>query len=130
MGDYIMLKPNLILPFLLILAAGMGIGSLHNAQARGGLPGFFTPFGFTLIALTFVIFVMGFIVYRYYDHPGSLSWGKALVASLIAMVLELVNLLTTLMSEGSLAGWLFHEYLGVAAGVLVFAKLLTERRRA
>ena len=117
-----------ILPFLLTLAGGMAVGSIHNAQMRGGLPGLTTPLGLFLIGGSFLIFVAGLVLLRYYDRPGSLSWGAALGFGGIALLVELGNLASTLSGKGSLAGWLFHEYLGLAAAILQFVKLLRERR--
>lgn len=117
-----------ILPILLTLAGGMAVGSIHNAQMRGALPGLTTPFGLTLIVLTAFVFIAGLVLLRYYDHPGSIKFGVALGAGSTALALELVNLATTLVGEGSLARWLFHEYLGLGVAVLQFVKLLWERR--
>ena len=106
---------KLIVPTALILATGMGIGSLHNAQARGSLPGFFTPFGFTLIALTFVAFICGILIFKYFDRADTITKRTAMGAAILATIIESLNLVTTLASEGSLSGWLFHEYLGIIA---------------
>ena len=119
---------NIILPVLLTLAGGMAIGSIHNAQMRGGLPGLTTPFGLILIVTTVLVFMAGLVLLRYYDHPGSLKFGVALGFCSAALAVELLNLVTTLMDGGSLSGWLFHEYLGLAAAILQFVKLLVERR--
>lgn len=120
---------HLILPFLLILAGGMGIGSVHNSQARGAMDGFFTPSGFILIAVISLIFLSGFVVFRFYDHPGGISWGWATAAAAVGFVLGALNLIGTLLDVGNLSGWLFHEYLGFIVATLMLAKILSERQR-
>lgn len=117
-----------ILPLLLILAAGMGIGSIHNAQMRGAIPGVFTPLGFGLIAATLVIFVCAVILFRFYDKSGVITRRLAIIAATIAFVLEALNLVTTVMAEGSISGWLAHEYLGVIVSAVLFVKILIEKR--
>ena len=115
------------LAIALILSTGMGIGSLHNAQVREALPGFFTPLGFMLIALTFIAFLAGLLVLLYSMNAGGFSRLHAIVASGIATVIQSLNLVTTLASEGSLEGWLFHEYLGVIVAPLILATLLVRK---
>lgn len=113
-----------ILPFLLILAAGMGVGSIHNAQSRGGIPDPDSGFGFTLIFATFIIFVIGFVVWRYYDGHKGVGKALALGGAVLAMVLELANLFSTLAAEGNLNGWLFHEYLGLVVSILLVIQIM------
>ena len=120
---------NTILPILLTLAGGMAVGSIHNAQSRGVLPGISTPFGVFLILAVLLIFLSGLVLLRYYDRPGSVKFGAALGFASLALVLELMNGATSLMDGGGLAGWLFHEYLGVVVSILLFAKLLFEKRK-
>lgn len=119
----------LLLPFAIILASGMAIGSIHNAQIRDVLPGIFTPFGAILIALSLLQLILGLLLWRYYEKLPPLAWRGALIAAGVITVIGSLNLITTLQSDGSLAGWLFHEYLGVIAGPLQFVKLLFERGR-
>jgi hypothetical protein len=95
---------------------------------RGGLPGLTTPFGLTLIVTTVIVFIAGLVLLRYYDRPGSVTFGTALGFGSLALILELGNLATTLMDKGSLTGWLFHEYLGLTVASLQFVKLWWERR--
>lgn len=116
-----------ILPILLTLAGGMAIGSLHNAQMRGALPGLTTPFGLILIVTTVLIFIAGLVLWRYYDRPGSVTFGMAMGFGSVALLMELGNLASTLADKGSLAGWLFHEYLGLVVASLQFVKMLWER---
>jgi hypothetical protein len=116
-----------ILPILLTLAGGMALGSLHNAQMRGALPGLTTAFGLILIVTTVIVFIAGLVLLRYYDRPGSVTFGAALALGSLALLMELSNLATTLMDKGSLTGWLFHEYLGLTVASLQFVKLLWER---
>ena len=117
-----------ILPILLTLAGGMAVGSLHNAQMRGAMPGLTTPFGLILIVTTVLVFTAGLVLLRYYDRPGSVAFGLAMGFASVALLMELGNLATTLMDKGSLTGWLFHEYLGLTVASLQFVKLLWERR--
>ncbi|MDE3090693.1 MAG: hypothetical protein KGJ80_15065 [Chloroflexota bacterium] len=118
---------NTILPILLTLAGGMAVGSIHNAQSRGALPGVTTPMGLVLILATLLLFVIGLVLLRYYDRPGSITFGVAMGCASVALFLELGNMATTVMTEGSFAGMLFHEYLGLVVAVLQFVKLLWER---
>ncbi len=114
----------------LILSTGMGVGSLHNAQMREALPGFFTPLGFTLIALTFLAFLGGLLLLFYAEKAGGFTRAHALGAAVFATVIEGLNLVTTLASEGSLHGWLFHEYLGVIVAPLILVVLLMKPQKA
>ena len=118
-----------ILPILLTLAGGMAVGSIHNAQSRALLPGITTPFGAFLILAVLLVFTAGLVLLRYYDRPGSVKFSVALGFASLALVLELMNTATNLADGGSLTGWLFHEYLGLIAAVLLFAKLLLEKRK-
>ena len=120
----------LLLPFAIILASGMAIGSIHNAQMRDVIPGAFTPFGGILLALTLVQLIIGLLLWRHYENLPPLAWRGAVIAAGIVTVIGLLNLITTLQGEGSLAGWLFHEYLGLIVGPLQLIKLLFERGRS
>ncbi len=124
------LNRNTILPVLLMLAGGMAVGSIHNAQMRGNLPGVTTSFGLILIVTTVLVFIAGLVLLRYYDRPGSITFGVALGFGSAALAVELLNLATSLVGGGTLAGWLFHEYLGLAVAILQFSKLLLEKRVA
>ena len=120
----------LLLPFAIILASGMAIGSIHNAQMRDVIPGACTPFGAILLALTLVQLIIGLLLWRHYENLPPLAWRGAVIAAGIVTVIGLLNLITTLQGEGSLAGWLFHEYLGLIVGPLQLIKLLFERGRS
>lgn len=107
----------------------MAVGSIHNGQSRGSLPALTTPFGLILIVSVLLIFAAGLVLLRYYDRPGSVTYRSAVGFASVALFFELLNLATTLGGGGSLAGWLFHEYLGFVVAILQFAKLLIERRK-
>ena len=116
-----------ILPLAIILSGGMGIGSIHNAQARGAMPGFSTVPGFLIILAVIIIFTLGLLVYRYTENLSPLKWRGAAIASFFIAFLEIGNLGSTLQAEGSIDGWLFHEYLGLVAGILLFVQILFEK---
>ncbi|MCX7643834.1 MAG: hypothetical protein N2Z62_00890 [Rhodobacteraceae bacterium] len=119
----------MILPLLLALAGGMAVGSIHNAQMRDALPGIATPTGFLLIALSLILFLSGiWILLRI--AGGARGGATLLVPALVAAAIELLNLGLTLAEAGSLGGWLFHEYLGLGAALLLVAQLLLDRGRA
>ena len=117
---------NTILPILLTLAGGMAVGSIHNAQSRGAVPGLTTPLGWFLIVTTLLLFAFGLVLLRYYDRPGSIKYSVALTCASIALFFELGNLGMSA-SDGSIASMLFHEYMGPVVAVLLFGKLLLER---
>ncbi|MBI3960723.1 MAG: hypothetical protein HY328_18080 [Chloroflexi bacterium] len=119
---------NTILPILLTLAGGMAVGSIHNGQSRGALPAITTPFGIFLLVTVLLIFVAGLVLLRYYERPGSVRFPMALGFASLALLLELMNTGATLAEGNGLAGWLFHEYLGLVVAVLQFGKLLIEKR--
>lgn len=118
----------LLLPFLIILAGGMAVGSIHNAQMRDVIPGITTPMGAILIGLSFVQLIVGLLLWRYYERLSPLNWLGAVVASVFVIILGVLNAVTTIQAEGSLDGWLFHEYLGPVVGLLQLIKLFMEPR--
>lgn len=109
---------------VLLLALGMGVGSIHNAQAREALPGPFTPMGGLLIGLTLLGFVAALYLWRYFSETGAVTRKTALALAVFIAVLEGLNLVTTLMSEGSVGGWLIHEYLGLLMAPVVLLLVL------
>lgn len=118
----------LLLPFFIILAGGMAVGSIHNAQMREAMPGIFTVMGAIFILFSLLELLMGLLLWRYYEKLPPFGWFAAVMASVFVIVIGAINMLTTLQAEGTLAGWLFHEYLGPIAGVAQLIKLLIERR--
>ncbi len=118
-----------ILPLAIILTGGMGIGSIHNAQMRDVMPGFLTVPGFLIMLAVIVIFTLGLLIYRYTENLSPLKWRGAAIASFVIAFLEIGNLVSSLQIDGSLAGWLFHEYVGLVAGVLLFVQIILEKFR-
>lgn len=125
-----MFPPRLIVPTLLILATGMGLGSIHNAQARGALPGLDAPLGVVLILLTLLAFVCAVLVFRHYDSAKAIGYRLAMGAAVVGALIQWINFGLTMATEGSLSGWLVHEYLGLIASTLIFVQLFWTRPNA
>ncbi|VAW32119.1 hypothetical protein MNBD_CHLOROFLEXI01-124 [hydrothermal vent metagenome] len=109
-----------ILPFGIILAGGMAVGSLHNAISRDVIP---VPIGSIFILLSFFNIIVGLILSRYYEGLPSVGyWGAFGLAAYVAFG-GIFNIVTT----PELDSLLFHEYLLPIVGILQVIKLLVEK---
>jgi len=112
-----------ILPFLIVISGGMGIGSLHNAMARSVIG---PVVGYIFIGAALLELLTGLAMSRYYEGLPSIGYWGAVGLTAFVFAGGMFNIITTL-SAPTPDPMLFHEYLGPVAGGLQLVKLLVEK---
>ena len=86
------LNAHTLLPVLIMLGGGMAVGSIHNAMSHGRIEG---AFGYTALAILFLMFLAGLGLLRYYDDRASGKYGIALGLALFVAIMGIINVAST-----------------------------------